>query len=224
MNYKIIQDSDRLAEFIKFLPELEKDECYYVCLFARKKYHPSAQNDKMSLKRFSALSKKWLLIKLRQLEIEEGCYVNKNGLPVEQPALACYICINPRSLKLAQKTMLKVLIDKFADVNNVENIKSLALSTLQKSKSRTRFVDFDFDTDDITPILSEVRSIFKNKCYTFLKTRGGVHVLIDINKVEKENKQWYNTIKKIKGCDVTGDNLIPIVGCTQGGYIPHFIN
>lgn len=226
MNYKIICDYDKLEAFIKFLPDLEKDECYYVCLFARKKYHSSAQNDKMSLKRFSALSKEWLLIKLKQLEIKENFYVNKNGKPVHQDSLACYITINPRNLKLAQKELIKKLVDKVVDKNNVENINSLALSVLQKSKSKTRFVDFDFDVGDVEHVIKKIKSIFENNSeipYAFIKSRGGIHVLIDILKVDNTNKTWYNDIKSIKGCDVAGDNLIPIVGCTQGGFTPYFI-
>jgi hypothetical protein len=49
-------------------------------------------------------------------------------------------------------------------------------------------------------------------------------LLVDYEKIDKEfTKTWYNAISKIEGVDVRGDNLLPVVGCYQGGFIPHFV-
>jgi hypothetical protein len=57
----------------------------------------------------------------------------------------------------------------------------------------------------------------------FLLTRGGFHLLIELSKITKEfDKTWYKAITSIEGVDICGDNVIPVVGCFQGGYVPSF--
>ena len=54
MNYKIITDTNKLKEFIDWLPELKDDECYYVMLFARDKYFKELGKPSVKLKRFTS--------------------------------------------------------------------------------------------------------------------------------------------------------------------------
>jgi hypothetical protein len=86
-------------------------------------------------------------------------------------------------------------------------------------------MDFDFDGVEVDYVLNKLENSLNKDCLTVLKTRGGFHLLVELNKIDKKYiKSWYNSIKNIEGCDVSGDNLIPVVGCTQGEFIPHFIN
>ena len=97
-NYKIIADEAQLKAFIEWLPELEKDEIYYVSLFARKKYDTTGtlKADKGQLKRFSS-RKDRLFEKIKHLERPIGTYTHE-GQAVSNESLALYITVNPRSL------------------------------------------------------------------------------------------------------------------------------
>jgi hypothetical protein len=224
MNYKIIRDEDKLKSFIDWLPELENDETYYCCLFARSKYcdDGSIKGDKQQLKRFTS-KKEHLIDKIKQLEVKQGCYKN-NGVVVPEKTLALYINPNPRSFEKAAKKSLKELVDKVTEPYNGYNPHQLVLSNIQKASSRKRFMDFDFDYVTYNYLIDELKNIINDDSYNILETRGGYHVLVEMSKIHGEfKKNWYNNITKIKGCDVSGDNLIPAVGCTQGDFVPHFV-
>lgn len=234
MNYEIIKNEKLLDNFIEWLPELQENECYYVCLFARSKYaknedgsnkFPHIKTDKAQLKRVTVHKKSLLKDKIRQMECAFGSYKTKDGEDIPQEALALYITPNPRNQRKAMFQLMKRLIDMQIANSSGFNIHAEAMSAIQKSKSRTVYIDFDFDMENsIFEDVKQTVSTFINlEAVTFLKTRGGFHILINPKKVDLQYKnKFYQGLKSIS--DQSGDGMIPIPGCTQGNFIPHFKN
>lgn len=236
MNYKIINDEGLLIDFINnWLPELKANECYYFCLFARSKYaknedgsnkFPHIKTDKSQLKRFVATKKDFILHKIKQLEVKIGAYKTKDGDDIPQEALALYVNPGPRNQKSAMFTLMKRLIDIQICNGENYNIHAEALSAIQKSKSKTNFIDFDIDSEGAEEeVLSKIDfSKINKEAVHLLKTRGGVHLLIETSKVEdKYSKSWYQYFTKTFEIDIKGDNMIPVPGTNQGGFTPYFI-
>ena len=231
MNYKIINDEGLLRDFINWLPDTTPSEQYYLCLFARNKYCKDIthiKSDKSQLKRFTS-TKDRMFDKIKQLECEIGSYKQyKKGepsIPIPQEALALYINPNPRDMwKATMKTAQKML-DCIAADNRSANPQAEAMSEIQKAKSRTCHIDFDID-ENPENIGYTLRDIVKSDvinidALTVLRTRGGFHLLVDPEKVTGNYRaRFYTGLGKF--ADQTGDNMIPVVGCTQGGFTPHF--
>ena len=226
MNYKIVKDEKLLKDFIDWLPELKETEKYYLCLFARNKYCKELthiKSDKAQLKRFVS-DKERMFQKIKQLEIEVGWYKQKQ-MSVPEEALALYITPNPRDMWKATVNSMVKLAHCIRDQNIMVNPHQEVLSEIQRSKSRTCYIDFDSDCGDRTDILIRaIHSEINPDAVIFLKTRGGAHALIDPSKVEQKYKNtFYQRISKLEDMDQTGDNMIPVPGCTQGMFVPHFI-
>lgn len=223
-NYKLIHDEEELKRFINFLPDLEKDETFYVCLFGRKKYYSEITSDKQQLKRFTS-NKEFLIDKIKQLETEVGTYKHK-GKPLPQEALALYIMPNPRHYGLASSKLINEL-SKDLYTGEYRNPRALSLNALQTSCKNKRFIDFDFDFNSEEEFsflifdLTENRYINRN-ALTLIQTRGGLHALVKLDLIDEEFKNsWYQDLSP--SSDVKGDNLLPIPGCYQGGFIPKII-
>lgn len=223
-NYKIIGNEKLLHEFIEWLPELKSDETYYCCLFARKKYANNPSNfksDKSQLRRFTS-NKEYLFDKIKQLECEVGSY-KSNGIVVPQEALALYITPNPRNLVVASKNSLIEFAKRITTTYDGYNPHQLVMSEIQKAASGKKYHDFDFDFVEVDFVKEKLRGHINEDALTFVKTRGGFHLLIDYNKIDLiYRKSWHYTVSSIEGVDVSGDGLLPVVGCYQGGFIPYF--
>lgn len=225
MNYQIVKDEHLLKDFIEWLPELKPTEKYYMCLFARNKYCKELthiKSDKAQLKRF-VTDKERMFQKIKQLEIEEGWYLQKDT-PVPQKALALYITPNPRDMKKAAINTMVKLATSLRDQNDLMNVHQEAMSEIQRSKSRTCWIDFDIDSKD-GDILEKIKATGNmfTQLPTVLETKGGYHVLVNPSTAifEYQNK-FYKVLSQL--ADQTGDNMIPVPGCTQGDFVPHFIS
>lgn len=239
MNYQIITDEEKLLEFIKWLPELEPHEKFYCCLFARSKYTKDAdgnngiahiKSDKAQLKRFVS-DKDKLYWKIKQLEVPINVY-RQREIPIPQEALALYISPNPRDMyKASINTMIK-LAQSIRDQNVLMNPHQEALSEIQRTKSRTVYVDFDIDVpkelkgDDIEDFINRMMIGTKNminpEALRFLRTRGGLHVLVETSKLDKHSsKTFYKGMQSLGCVDQVGDQLIPMPGTYQGGFTPY---
>lgn len=219
-NYIIIKDEKKLKEYIDWLPDLKENEKFYCCLFARKKYceEQIATNDKTQLKRF--LSTKELLIqKIKQLEIPIGSYRLKE-IDAPQESLALYINPNPRDL---QKATFKSIIrlTQLLETGKGYNPHAEVLSCIQKTTSRKVYLDFDIDTKDFD--FDKLKTVINTSCLDILETRGGYHVLVKSSEIEPQYKKTFYKDILALGVDQTGDQLLPVAGCTQGGFTPTFL-
>jgi hypothetical protein len=224
MNYTIIQDEQRLRDFIDWLPDLKKGETYYVSLLARSKYAAPGVlgSDKAQLKRFTS-DKDFLYNKIKQLECPIGAYASKTG-DIPQAALALYINPNPRSLEAAAKASLIKFAQLITKDYNGYNPHQEVMSEIQKACARKVYFDLDYDHVELESVMSVARECLNVDCLKVLKTRGGFHVLVALDKLDKRYaKSWYKAMTSIPGCDIKGDNLIPVPGCVQGGFVPHFL-
>lgn len=227
MNYKIIRDEKLFREFIDWLPDMEEGERYYVCLFARTKYCKDivhVKSDKQQLKRF--LTKKQdLFEKVWQLEVPFGAYTQK-GVAMPQVALALYITPNPRNMWKATHNGLVKMATCIRDDNKLTNPVQEMMSEVHKAKAKTHWIDFDIDApwDKMAGIIAKISGYVNVDAIKWLKSRGGLHCLIDPSKVEEQYKRtFWKNIAGIPEVDQTGDNMIPVIGCTQGDFTPHFI-
>jgi hypothetical protein len=228
MTYKIIQDLPALQEFVDFLPDLEQGETYYLCLFARKKYCSEVgwlNSDKSQLKRATS-KKEYIINKLRQMECGIGSYV-QNDHPVPQEALVAYINPNPRSFEKAAKQSLIKLAELITKPYSGYNPHQEVLSEIQKSWSRKVFIDFDFDdVKNVSELIQAIDTKINPDAAHIVQTRGGIHCLVEVRKILPiYSKTWYMGLSSIAGIDSgnKGDNMIPIIGCTQGSFIPRFL-
>jgi hypothetical protein len=224
-HYTVIKDMDLLNSFIEWLPELGEHEIFYVALFARKKYCAAIKDiriDRAQCKRFTSKTHR-LIEKIRQLECPADSY-SIRGVTIPQEALSLYISVNPRDMKAATKNGLIKLATLITQDYNGYNPHQEIMSEIHRACSRKVWFDFDFDNVELEPTLAEVDKILNLDCVRVLKTHSGFHLLVKLKDIRDEfSKSWHQNMSNLPGIDVRGDNLIPVPGCVQGTFVPHFI-
>jgi hypothetical protein len=225
-HYQIIKDSALLDSFIEWLPELRENEIFYVALFARKKYCAEIKNiktDKAQCKRFTSKTNR-LREKILQLECPLDSYSIK-GETIPQEALALYISVNPRDMYAATKNGLIKFATLMTQEYNGYNPHQEIMSEIHRACSRKVWYDFDFDNVELDTTLAKVDGILNLDCVKVLKTHSGFHLLVNLKGIREEfSKSWHQKMSTLEGIDVRGDNLIPVPGCVQGEFVPHFVD
>lgn len=235
--YEFIKDEEKLKVFCdSVLKHLGVGESYCVMLGARRKYLTEDEktiynmNGTDMLRRTIISSKEFDVVKRSILDmcIPEGTYTDKNGKPLPNHCFTVYMTVNPASSKKAAGAMIKNLTDKLLNNDIDFNLVSLAKTELHRSFGHKRFMDLDVDVPDET----ECEAVL-DKIYNFLgetrthtvKTRGGAHVLVDKCSLDPTiSKTFYKNIESIKiesgEIEMKGHCMIPIPGCSQGGFVP----
>lgn len=227
--YQIIKDESLLRTFIdRILPETEPDECFYVGLLARDKWIRDTGakiSSQIQLKRFTS-TKDRLVEKIRQMECPFGAYRDRDK-PIPEEALGLYITPNPRSYRRAGLALIREIATHIERETNFNPHQS-ALSCIQQTASRKLYFDLDIDLEGgetAEQAMALVRRALNEDCLHPVITRGGVHCLIELNKISKQfEKTWYNAIARQQELKTTftmnGDNLLPVPGCVQGDFVP----
>ena len=224
-HYKIVQDPEALGAFVDWLPELEPGEAFILSLMARKKYSLPGQgitNDRNQLARVSC-KKQNLIEHIRRMEVPLDVYTAR-GVCIPQQALALYITPNPRSQAKAARALLETLLGAVLDSTNTYNVPALALSALQTNVSRRLLLDIDIDGMGVAQVLPLLEGLINPEAVDILETRGGVHLLVHPAKVDPAFvSTWWKSLTTLPGVDGHGDQLLPVPGCIQGGFVPKLI-
>ena len=232
-NYKLIQDEKELQNFIEFLPELKKNECYFLILLARKKWNKESDiPSTVRLKREVVLDKVHIIRTIQQMECKIGSYTAKENIPIPQENLGIYIGINPRDQSKAAFEFIDACLSRIKNEENI-NLRSIANDVVQTTIGTKHFIDIDVDIkEDETreELMGFIKQTLGEAIITFVITSGGFHCLLDKSKIT--NKNWHqqlqsptsalNGLKKYKS-DINimkADALMPIPGCNQGKFIP----
>lgn len=223
MNHELIKDRAVLEAFVDWLPDLKVNEKYFLAMFARKKYMDFIKSsDKTQLKRL-VTNKEDIITKIEQMCCPVGSFRTKEGVTIPNDALVLYIMPNPRSMVKASFMLIKEMLKAIEHDNQFINPHAEALSCMQRSKSKSHFVHFDIDDGSSEQVYDKVHPIIGDS-FHIVTTRGGCHLLVKPKEVTTEGN-WHGKIVSALAdfdLDQTGDLMVPIPGCTQGGFTPHF--
>jgi hypothetical protein len=225
--YEIILNKTIFNDFVyNFLPELEKNQMYYLALLARQKYSSPRISLKESLvTSFVVSTKEDMVRQIKRLEIpsDNFGYVAKDGYTfLREDALALYVLLNPRDTRKATANLIKKSTDLFLTNSNFNRVSSSVISEIHKSPIKNKpFIIFDIDRknqDDLDYVSENTNNFHK-----ILETKNGYHIILKKEDISHfKSKFWYTNLTAIS--DNYGDIMIPIPGCRQGNFSPIFVN
>jgi hypothetical protein len=246
----MIANKEQFDRFIDILPDLEKDEVYFVSLSARNKYLTEEERKEFSLGRTEMFSREvardklGLYYAMDKLKASLEYRKTANSKEIPSKCLVVYANINPSSTIKAYQ-LFKQAIDK--EVNDVmqallnsrepnyEGLKKInreLMNSIQKSRSRKCFIDIDVDLFDknIDPMgdIDSIDNFLKetNTQYHKIKTFSGYHFLIRKDTVPDTLYRFIDSKRYsvyIKDINFNKNEMIPIPGTLQANKLVRFI-
>lgn len=240
----MIKDKKQFDRFLTLLPDLEKDQVYFVSLSARNKYLTREERDFYSLGRTEmfgreiAFSKEDLEKKItKNLVARWEIRTTNNGKEIPEKCLVTYVNINPcstiKAYQLFSSEMDKEMVRIYNSLlkNNEPNfdamnrIQSKLLNCIQKSSAEKSLIDIDADVTSISKI-SDILTGLKDAKVTFnlVQTQGGFHILVKKDTLPEKFK-LHELINKAH-CELfageikfNSNAMVPVPGTLQAGKL-----
>ncbi len=212
----LIKDIDEFNKLINILPELNKDEVYFISLSARNKYLSKDEREFYSLGQTEMFGREIAQSKdklknytIKKLEATLSYKTTRNGKQIPEKSLVCYININPSSMIKAyyqfqnemnrqmSEIMLALQNDKQPNYSFVNIQTRELMNCIQKSTGTKHYVDIDCDTKQfeiVNQIIADL-TVDEIKFYQ-IETHGGYHFLLDKNTIPKNYNLMMNVINK----------------------------
>ncbi len=245
----LIKDMNELNRFINILPNLEKDEVYFLSLSARNKYLSDDERKEFELGRTEMFSrevardKEGIYKAINKMEISLQYRKTRNGKDIPEKCLIYYMNINPSSMIKAyinfqndiNKEMEQIMMAfKNGNQPNYERMVRLPQQLnrcIQSSSSRKVFVDIDVDLVDVkdgNDFVSYIQGFVDySKDIHFILTKSGFHILAERQMVK--DFRLYDVVKtlkvnnKIKEIEFNKNAMVPIPGTLQANTIVRMI-
>jgi len=244
----LILDKKEYDKFVDYLPELERDEVYFLSLSARNKYLTDAERVEFDLGRtemFSrqvAFDKEGIELALNKMTADLAVRRTRNGSKIPEKSLVVYFNVHPSSTVKAYRRFSEQMDRHYEEafvgtLNGSDaadmwipfrRMRTNLMNHIQKSFSRKLMVDIDIDGEDdeqSKALLWSVRDFLTyNDChFVTIKTQGGYHVLVPTEKLGKHVPLF----QKLKDLDNTTEGevkfnsnaMVPLPGTLQAGKL-----
>lgn len=244
----LITDRKQFLKFREFLPELERDELYFLSLSARNKYLTDEEREEYDLGRtemFSrqvAFDKEGIAYALDKMAADLAVRTTRNGSPIPPHCLVVYMNVHPSSAVKAYRRFSEQMDRHYEEaflgtLNGSQaadmwipfrRINTNLMNHIQKAFSRKLMVDIDIDGDDSKQseqLMNEVdRFLSGHECGRMIvKTQGGFHVLVPTKYLGKHVPLFkkLNELDKQTDGEVkfNGNAMVPLPGTEQAGKL-----
>jgi hypothetical protein len=244
----LIVDKEHFDKFINILPDLQKDENYFLSLAARNKYLSTEEREKYQLGRTEmfgrllARSKEDFTLKMKDLAVKLESRKTNNGSSIPNKAVVVYANINPTSMikayEMFMNEMNKEIYSAFyaeqknkgANYESIKFADRVFMNCCQKARSRRVYIDIDMDTKDKN-IFEEFISFIDLAMgidYHIIETHGGYHFLIKCDTIS-EKFNFYNCVydanlkaeqlPEPKEVIINKNQMVPIAGTKQSDFL-----
>jgi hypothetical protein len=189
---------------------------------------------------------------IKKLEATLSYKTTRNGRPIPDKSLVCYININPSSMVKAYYQFQKEMNNQMSEITlallhgkdpnySFINIQTRELmNCIQKSTGTKHFIDIDCDTKE-PEVLDYFKEAFLNCLieYYIIETKGGYHFLlkkdtfpvkynlqkiIDDGIIRLERIIYEKQLNNKIEIMINGNGMIPVPGIMQSDHLVKFVN